>query len=174
MKNHELHRLLTQIKTGDINAFRQLYEGLYKAVCSVSYATLHDFYLAEDAAQETFLTIFKKCNQYRDKRNAASWIFTIAHHTSLNMVGKTSREDVGLQETVTALDSFEDMVCDRMMLKTLFSNLDQNERQIVVMHLIAGLKHRETAAILNMPLGTVLRKYRESLQKLNLQAGSVK
>ena len=77
---------------------------------------------------------------------------------------------MGLQETVTALDSFEDMVCDRMMLKTLFSNLDQNERQIVVMHLIAGLKHRETAAILNMPLGTVLRKYRESLQKLNLQA----
>ena len=40
------------------------------------------------------------------------------------------------------------------------------ERQIVVLHLVTGCRHRETARILQLPLGTVLWKYRASLKKL--------
>ena len=44
--------------------------------------------------------------------------------------------------------------------------LRETERQIVVLHVVAGLKHREIAALLEMPLSTVLNKYSRSLKKL--------
>ena len=44
--------------------------------------------------------------------------------------------------------------------------LDEDERQIVVFHVLWGYKHREIAQILNCPTGTVTSKYKRSLQKM--------
>ena len=48
----------------------------------------------------------------------------------------------------------------------MLAKLSQEERQIVVLHVVAGLKHREVAALLELPLSTVLNKYNRSLKKL--------
>jgi RNA polymerase sigma-70 factor (ECF subfamily) len=45
-------------------------------------------------------------------------------------------------------------------------HLSDQERQIVVLHAVSGLKHREIAAALNLPLPTVLSKYNRALKKL--------
>ena len=42
------------------------------------------------------------------------------------------------------------------------------ERQVVMLHAVTGLKHREIAQLLELPLATVLSKYRRALKKLNL------
>ena len=55
---------------------------------------------------------------------------------------------------------------DRLLLETLLEALSEEERQIVVLHALWGLKHRETAAQLCLPLGTVLAKYNRALKKL--------
>ncbi len=44
--------------------------------------------------------------------------------------------------------------------------LSPEENSIVVLHAVAGLKHRETAKLMGMPLSTVLSKYRRALEKL--------
>lgn len=48
----------------------------------------------------------------------------------------------------------------------MLAQLAQDEREIVVLHVVTGLKHREIAELLEMPLPTVLSKYRRSLKKL--------
>ena len=40
------------------------------------------------------------------------------------------------------------------------------ERQIVILHALTGLKHREIADILEVPTGTVLSKYNRAIKKL--------
>ena len=50
--------------------------------------------------------------------------------------------------------------------QALLQRLEPQERQIVVLHAVAGLKHREVAQLLEMPLSTVLSKYSRSLKKL--------
>ena len=55
---------------------------------------------------------------------------------------------------------------DREVLQALLQRLEPQERQIVVLHAVAGLKHREVAQLLEMPLSTVLGKYSRSLKKL--------
>ena len=55
--------------------------------------------------------------------------------------------------------------CPHMSAEAL-STLSDEERQIIMLHVTAGLKHREIAQLLELPLSTVLSKYRRALSKL--------
>ena len=59
---------------------------------------------------------------------------------------------------------------DRLLLKSLFAKLGEEERTIIVLHLVNGMKFREVAEILNRPLGTVLSVYNRGLKKLKKDA----
>ena len=49
--------------------------------------------------------------------------------------------------------------------------LNAEERQIVVLHAVAGMKNREIADLLDKPLSTILNKYRRALKKLESYLG---
>ena len=55
---------------------------------------------------------------------------------------------------------------DRLFLHALLNCLSAEDRQILILHVAAGLKHREIAAVMAMPLGTVLSRYRRALNRL--------
>ena len=55
---------------------------------------------------------------------------------------------------------------NEMVLEKAFEILNKQERTIVVLHMIDGLKHREISKITGIPLSTVLSKYNRSLKKL--------
>ena len=55
---------------------------------------------------------------------------------------------------------------DRIILASLLGTLSDEERQIVVLHAMTGLKHREIADLLGLALPTVLSKYSRALKKL--------
>lgn len=57
---------------------------------------------------------------------------------------------------------------DRLVLESMLAFLTDEERQIVTLHALTGLKHREIAALLELPLPTVLSKYNRALKKLKL------
>jgi len=58
---------------------------------------------------------------------------------------------------------------DRMMLELALKNLTAEELQIVMLHAVGGMKHREIAKLMELPLATVLSKYHRSLKKLRQQ-----
>ena len=51
-------------------------------------------------------------------------------------------------------------------LSYLFSNVTEEERTIVILHVVGGLKHHEIAKMMDIPLGTVLSKYKRTINKL--------
>ena len=65
-----------------------------------------------------------------------------------------------------AIDSHDVTTEDRTVLAAALSTLSDQERQIIMLHVTAGLKHREIAQLLELPLSTVLSKYRRALSKL--------
>ena len=170
MDNQKLNRLLHSIQKGDVGAYEELYAGTYSLVCSVAYSVLHDRSAAEDVAQITFTTVWKNKDAYRYNRNPSAWLYTIAHNAALNYVKRESREipaeDPALLSSSQDVDSPENAVIHSELLERLFDVLTEPERKILVLHLIVGLKHREIANMLNMPLGTVLGKYQNSLRKM--------
>ena len=55
---------------------------------------------------------------------------------------------------------------NRMMLEKMFEILSLDERNLIILHDVSGLKHKEIAELLDMPLGTVLARYNRSIRKL--------
>ena len=75
-----------------------------------------------------------------------------------------------MPDTPDPLDQFL-AVENRIVTRAVMSQLSDEERQIVVLHAVAGLKHREIADLLEKPLSTVLNKYRRALKKLQVLLG---
>ena len=91
-----------------------------------------------------------------------AWLLTIARNAALSRLRLRQRtaplEEVDWEPTVTDED--------RLVLESLLAGLGEQERQIVALHAVAGLKHREIGELLGLPLATVLSKYSRALKKL--------
>ena len=55
---------------------------------------------------------------------------------------------------------------ERIVLQQALGSLAEEERRIVLLHAVTGMKHREIAALLELPLPTVLSKYHRALKKM--------
>ena len=55
---------------------------------------------------------------------------------------------------------------EKWVLEELLATLNDDERQIIMLHAVAGFKHREIADLLNLKLSTVLSKHHRGLKKL--------
>ena len=62
-------------------------------------------------------------------------------------------------------------IADKLALQAALEILKEDERQVVMLHAAAGMKHREIAANLKMPLATVLSKYNRAMKKLENYLG---
>lgn len=168
MERIKVHRLLLQMQSGDIDAFEELYNGLFNIVCSLAYSIVLDRQIAEDIAQDTFIMIGNKINEYRPPYNGFSWIYTMTKNTALNMYKKQQREvsseQIELRNQIS--ESIELDFENREYIQELLMLLPEVERQIVILHLVVNLKHKEIAKILGLPLGTVLSKYNRSIKLL--------
>ena len=85
---------------------------------------------------------------------------------------RENARQIALEETGAALREENDEVRgreDRIVLETAMSALTEQERQIVMLHALSGLKHREIGQLLGLPVSTVLSKYSRSMAKLRRQ-----
>ena len=159
-------QLLLQVAAGDMDAFRDLYDLAHKSVYGFALSITNNTHDAEDILQETFLKVYAKAADYVPQGKPMAWIFTIARHLALTKL-RGRGKDLPLEEwdTLPDLSPIEN-VEQRLVLETLFQILSTEEKEILVMHVAAGLKHREIAAVLEMPLSTVLSKYHRAIKKL--------
>ena len=54
----------------------------------------------------------------------------------------------------------------RVLVEMLFKHLTDEEKQILVLHAVSGMKYREIASFMDIPLNTVLSKYHRAVKKL--------
>ena len=88
---------------------------------------------------------------------------------NMGTLGYLTEVEVGnIEEAIGQIVSNDYTFEDRMMLEAVLSALSDEERQIVTLHALTGLRHREIAALLGLPLPTVLSKYSRALKKLQL------
>lgn len=159
--------LFERIRNGDMDAFRELYE--------LTYAPLYAFLLsytlnredAQDLLQDTFIKIYNNCHLYNEQGNPMAWMMKIAKNLFLTKCKKEHSGHVNFEEMENEL-GFDHIsnVENRMVLEKLFELLSEEDRNLIILHDVSGLKHREIADIMGMPLGTVLARYNRGMRKL--------
>ena len=163
--------LIRAVGQGDREAFYRLYQDtarpLYSYILSLTKLT----YEAEDIMQEAFLTVWTKAAVYVPQGKPLAWMFTIARNLCyMRFRERKNQADVGLEEW----ESREEGACwepleqaaERRVLLDALERIGSQERQIILLHAAAGMKHKEVAKVLEMPLSTELSKYNRSMKKL--------
>ena len=162
---YTLDSAIEAMKSGDERAFEFVYNETKRAVFYCAFSILKDRGLAEDIMQNTYIKVKQYCGSYQKGTKPMAWITTIARNLSINEHNRRKREIyTDFQENnVHGEYTLSD---NKLILQAAFEHLNERERQLVIMHVLGGLKHRELAEIFSMPLGTVLFKYNSALKKL--------
>jgi len=158
--------LLARIAGGDMRALEGLYRVMRVGVFAVALAVAGDRGTAEDVVQDTFVRVYAAAPGYRPGSRARAWVLTIARHLALDAVRRRGRETAcGMAGQGAAATGGEpDGI--RLDVVNALLQLGEVDRQIVVLHDLAGFTHAEVAAELGLPAGTVRWRYRVALGRL--------
>ncbi len=167
-ESDKLENCIERIAKGEKSALGQLYELTGSAVYGFALSILKNRHDAEDVQQDVYLQIWKGADRYTAKGRPRAWIFEITKNLALMRMREQKRtvpaEPEDWQEMWADVPAVDHE--DRIMLKALLGSLTDEERQIVVLHAVSGMKHREIAVLLKLNLSTVLSKYNRALKKL--------
>jgi RNA polymerase sigma-70 factor (ECF subfamily) len=129
--------------------------------------------LAEDIAQETLLTVWRKAALYKaGKGSVATWVFTIARNLRIDRLRRETvfqALDDGRVEEVSEEARPDDALASEQVqarVRGLLAGLPPEQVEVVTLAYIDGLSHSEIAGKLGLPMGTVKSRMRLAYQKL--------
>ena len=154
----------------DSHSLEELYHRTRTAVYGLVLSYLKHPQDAEDVTQDAFVRIWDTAASYRPQGKPMAWLLTVARNLALMRLRERGKTQELTDEEWSDLPARAPDVTteDRHVLRAALSVLSEQERQVVMLHAVTGLKHREIAQLLELPLATVLSKYRRALKKLNL------
>jgi RNA polymerase sigma-70 factor (ECF subfamily) len=166
--------LIKRLATGrDPAAFDELYRHFGPRVRAVMLRQGCSGELAEEIAQETLLTVWRKAHMFdAGKGSDATWIFTIARNLRIDRLRREAPwqplPDEYLQ--VAGDDQPADEAVDerqrRDRLREVLQTLPADQRQVIELSFIDALPHSDIAERLQLPLGTVKSRIRLAAQKI--------
>jgi RNA polymerase sigma-70 factor (ECF subfamily) len=155
---------------GAQEAFREIAVRFERPVYSLIVRMVHDPLLAEDLAQEVFIKAFRRLDTYDPERKFSSWLFKIAHNTTIDHLRKGVPETVPLEaerddgpdlSAVLADGSTEDpaAAAERHQmaraLEKAIAALRPEYREAVVLFYVEGASYPEICEVTGLPSGTV-------------------
>ncbi len=94
---------LDRARRGDREAFARLVEAYQGPVYNLSYHMLGDAAEAEDAAQETFVRMYRKLHTYQRDRKLSSWVLSIASHYCIDRLRRRRFDWLSLDDELVTL-----------------------------------------------------------------------
>jgi RNA polymerase sigma-70 factor (ECF subfamily) len=178
--------LLARFRRGQTEAFGILLRRYERELYGYLRRYVGDSDLAEDVFQNTFLQLYVKSGQYELGRPVRPWLYTIATHQAIDALRRNGRHQVlSLDQNQKELDDgevrsllelletrgpgpVETALAEerRERVRTSVDLLPDFLRQVVILAYYQGLKYREIAEILDIPVGTVKSRLHAALVKL--------
>ncbi|MCD4685619.1 MAG: sigma-70 family RNA polymerase sigma factor [Anaerolineae bacterium] len=165
------HSLIETAKRGDVEAFNQLVLRYQDMVYTVAYRVMGEPDAAADAAQEAFISAFRKLHQFRGER-FKPWLIRIVTNACYDELRRRQRRpatSLELLHEVTAAPAADvrlhsvqenpEQVAQRSELNAAIqdciNDLPDNQRAIAVLADVEDYAYQEIADILQLPLGTI-------------------
>jgi RNA polymerase sigma-70 factor, ECF subfamily len=155
-----LQELVERAAKGDQEAFAGLAQASSGRLYAVAYRILRDPYLAEDAVQQTLITIWNELPRLRDPERFEAWSYRVVVRASTAEARRGKRAASTLRllpddaDRSPAPDEFG-AVADRDRIDRGFRKLNADQRAVLVLHHYLGMTPVDMADVLGIPVGTV-------------------
>jgi len=162
--------LFEKIGNDDMEAFGELYDQTEKVMYAYILTLVKNHDDTLDILQDTYLKIKSAAHLYKPMGKPLAWMFTIAKNLYFEKVRKNKRKvDMKDEYIENYMDiSFVPDPEDKIVLETALKVISEEEREIVIMYAVGGMKHKEIAENMDLPLSTELSKYHRALKKLKV------
>jgi RNA polymerase sigma-70 factor, ECF subfamily len=164
------------VVTGDARAFEVIYERHCTAAFSLAYRICGVRAMAEEAAQEAFLAIWRSGARYDPARGSVrTWVLGVVHNRAIDTVRRATvheRHRAGDElaaERVEALERTDVEAARReeaRSMRALIHDLPAEQQRVIELAYFGGFTHEQIAEILGAPLGTVKGRMRLALEKM--------
>ena len=166
-------RMIELARSGNTIAFRDIVKKHQGHLAGTIKGMLGNVVEAEDVGQEVFIRFFKNIGQFEGKSSLKTYLTRIAINLSLNELKRRKRQYKYFEKGELAkLKVDQKMVSDeqqndvRELINKALEYLDPKFRTVLVLRTIQGYSTKETAKILDIPLGTVLSRLNVAQKKL--------
>lgn len=179
MRSDDERACIVRAIEGDTDAFGKLVERYNKAIYGYLYRLTLDHHDADDLSQDVFINAFRAINAFRKGTNFKAWLYVIARNRYLNFLRETARRKPRLETAAEApaagpASRPEGDLEERERndeINTAIQALPEEQKQVVILHIIEGLSHGEIARIMNRSEETIRWRLFEARKKLVKRLG---
>lgn len=167
LDNKRADALICAVARGDMTALEQLYNELAPGVYAFARSILKNDGAAQDVMQDTFVRVYNSAANFKPQGYGRAWIMQIARNLAINVL--TSRRSTEPEELIAeqpSADSTEETAEARVMIARALDMLNDDEREVIMLHAVSGLKLERIAEILEQPLGTVKWRNAQAMKKI--------
>ncbi len=170
--------LVHMIKSRNEKGFHILYDNYSGALFSIIIKLVRRTDVAEDVLQEVFLKIWKHIDGYDPARGTLfTWMLNIARYNAIDylrsLAYQQQSQQISIDQSAFQIDSIgaADSLTDEVEFKDLKSKtqlFDPKYTEVIDLIFFHGWTYKQTAEILNLPLGTVKTRARKGLSMLKM------
>ena len=167
-------------QNADRAAFRAVFDFYAPRVKGFLMRSSGDAARAEELAQETLATVWRKAALFDpQKASASTWIFTIARNLRIDAFRREKRPELDPNDPALQVSAPPDPdeslagVQDAEHLVKAMAELSEGERRLLAMAYYEDKSHSKIAAELDLPLGTVKSRMRQTFVKLRARLENV-
>lgn len=165
--------MIARARNRDNNAFKELVKKYEHQVAATVIGMLGYCTEAEDIGQETFIRFYKSLDKFRGEASVGTYLTRIAINLSLNELKRRMRQrkfffsksDDNI-ENLPDSHNRKNQNGIKELVRHGVQKLEPKFRTVIVLRLIDGYSTKETAQILNLPVGTVLSRLARGQKKL--------
>lgn len=161
--------LMRKVARGDLAAFRLLMERWEGAAKRYAYRFFGDYQAAEDAAQETFVRLYRSASRYEPSARFSTYFYTVLGNLCRDRV-RAARRRAGHGESFEDVFVLDDTVAgpasagpesrveteeERLIVREAVSELPERLREALSLREFEGLSYQEIADVMGANLGEV-------------------
>jgi RNA polymerase sigma-70 factor, ECF subfamily len=150
--------LVARFAAGDDQAVKAVYERFARPVLTVAMSALGRRDLPDEVVQTTMLKVWRGAATFDPSRELAPWVYAIARRAAIDVHRRESRAPVpqALGDVEIAVEPLSfSRTWEAWEVRSAVEKLPADEQAVVRLAHLQGLSHREVAAELGVPIGTV-------------------
>lgn len=167
-------QLMASVKNGSIDALGVLYDRYCDRAYRVARSICRDHGRAQEAVQETFISIWRSRYGYQERGSVEPWVMSVTRHRAIDVARRNDphsshRASDRSLDTLAAPNTVAEHVQRRIQARSLqdqLAKLPDAQREVIVLAFYGELTHAQIAAHLDLPAGTVKGRMRLGLQRL--------
>lgn len=171
--------LMLKVKQGDLQKLGLLFERYKDILFAYFFKLSRDQVLAEDLVQSVFLRVIKYKHAYRGEGKFKTWIFHIARNIHVDNWKRESKLGQRVSGEISEILYYDDKENQQkeeniVRLERAMGKLNENQREILVLSKLKGMRYKEIGELLNLTESNVKIRVFRALKELKNKFEDIK